>query len=841
MPPQHPPPQEYARVFLIIIFLFYLYTSPDQQAGPPGFPRARDFAAERVARQRHGLEVLNETRWGGFQPHRDGYDPPRYLNLTGFREKDNYDWARLEGWRARSEVFSKSFVGAEGKDSLSGRVYENATGIVQGKWVRYEGDLATPPVTGGRNLNLSEIAPGIDWAYRNEEDWTRNITGREGKLMLRVDEKTGEAMDVGDNAAGKIREVAATMTIQDETSSGDGWEMRIHGVHWPAKGVMLMTTTSEKFAGIFALPHLSPTMDQFTSSQKILNKTLEQTIDRSEKSIYFEATNPWSSNPNSQSDAMFPVPHCEYLVYVQVHPTSPQFLHKLDDFPQDLKSGLNAMRQFEEELRFPTGAPIDEIPKLQMSTVIFSPDCGFMLESKGPPTFAPVDGEHLMGVKQEVWLLGIRNWLLIFSVVIFGQILIMKIQMKEASTPSTIARISLFTAGIMVMADSLIFSSFSLLSATAPNIFPSALLTSFAALLSVALGVRFTLALYKAQEPERRERERVRAAAEAAVIASRPRPAPTVVITPAGADTLPAPVTSTAARHNEPPIIIPSDQDVDAEIAEVANAASAVPRPTQTPGQTLQPLPPRGVSEFAAIYGQFVLILSFLLFLTLSSVSWSVPYRTAYTHLLSFIYLSIWLPQIYRNVVRNCRKALLWKFVIGQSVLRLLPFAYFYLSKDNILFARSDWTAFTVLAGWIWIQIWILFAQEILGPRWGLPKHWYEEGWDYHPILREDNVEAGGLPIGLVQIPDSPSATHSGSETKQNARSVDCAICMQVLEVPVVAAGEESEVTGGVAGMLARRAYMITPCRHVFHSHCLEGWMRFRLQCPICRENLPPL
>jgi hypothetical protein len=71
---------------------------------------------------------------------------------------------------------------------------------------------------------------------------------------------------------------------------------------------------------------------------------------------------------------------------------------------------------------------------------------------------------------------------------------------------------------------------------------------------------------------------------------------------------------------------------------------------------------------------------------------------------------------------------------------------------------------------------------------------------------------------------------------------VDCAICMQVLEVPVVGAGEDASTSaGGVAGMLARRLYMVTPCRHVFHSNCLEGWMRFRLQCPICRENLPPL
>ncbi|RDW94911.1 hypothetical protein BP5796_00674 [Coleophoma crateriformis] len=843
MPPQQPPPQEYARVLLILIFLFYLYTSPDQQVGPAGFPSPRDYASERIARQKHALDVLNTTRWGDFEPRAQGYTPGRWLNLTGFREHDGYGWDRLEGWRARCDAFSKRFraVGAEGYTDLNGRVYENVTGIVQGKWVRYEGDLADPSAIGGRTFNLSEVAPGVDWAYRSEEDWTRNITGTEGKMMLRIDEKIGESLGLEDGAANEVRQVAATMTIQDESSSGDGWEMRVHGVHWPSQGLMLMTTTSEKFAGIFALPHLANSMENYKSAQKLLNRTLEQTVNRLEKSIWLDASNPWTSSPNSQNDAMFPAPHCEYIVYVQVHPINSQTLTSLETFPSDSRKDTTLVHQIEDELRFPTGAPLELVPRLQMSTVISSPDCGFMLESKGPPKFAPSDGDHLLGLKQEVWLYQVRKWLLVFAGVVFAQILVLKIQMKEASTPSTIARISLFTAGIMVMADSLVFASFSLLSATAPSIFPSALLSSFAALLSVALGVRFTLALHKAQEPERRERERASAAMEAAIATANAAasPTPAVVITAAGAD-VPA-AAAPPARSTELAVIVPSDQDVDAEINAVANAASAVPRlPTTNPANTtVQPPAPRGLSEFAAVYGQFVLLLSFILFLTLSSLSWPIPYRTAYTHLLSFIYLSIWVPQIYRNVLRNCRKALLWKFVVGQSILRLLPFAYFYLREDNILFADTDWTAFTVLAGWVWVQVWILVAQEILGPRWGLPKNWTDEGWDYHPALREDNVEAGGLPIGLMQI-DSPSHTHSSGD-KENVRTVDCAICQQVLEVPVLAAGHEGETAGGVTGILARRAYMVTPCRHIFHSHCLEGWMRFRLQCPICRENLPPL
>ncbi|TVY59374.1 DSC E3 ubiquitin ligase complex subunit [Lachnellula suecica] len=600
------------------------------------------------------------------------------------------------------------------------------------------------------------------------------------------------------------REVAATVTIQDESSSGDGWEMRVHGVHWPKQGIMLMTTTSEKFAGIFGLSHLTPGIDYYASSQKLLNISLENTVERLENSIWLDPSNPWTSSPGTQGDATMPVPHCEFVIYVQVHPLKVDLAAS-----HGYISAEHIVREIERELRFPNGAPIPPIPRLQMSTVMFSPDCGFMLESKGPPTFSPTEGEHLVGVKQEIWLHSIQNWVEILAVVIFGQILLLKAQSKEASTPSTTGRVSINTIGMMLMADALMFASLSLLSSTALNLFPSALLGAFASFISVALGVRFTGAIFNVQEPERRELRRAQQAAQAAstparAVSTSTRPP---IITAAGADVAPAPNTTPAVANNVP-IIVPSDQDVDAEIAQnVANAAPILPTANVTAtAQTQQPMP----SGFGAEYVKFILIMMFIFFISITAMSWSVPFRTAYTNLLSLIYFSFWVPQIRRNIMRNCRKALLWKFIIGQSVLRLLPFAYFYLKEDNILFAETDWKAFCVLVGWVWIQIWVLIAQEILGPRWGVPKGWTEEGWDYHPILSEDNVEAGGLPIGLVQVPGSPTLERSrtsedmGSRKKKDGtvRSVDCAICMQVLEVPVVAAGEDVSGAGAAGGCL---------------------------------------
>lgn len=205
----------------------------------------------------------------------------------------------------------------------------------------------------------------------------------------------------------------------------------------------------------------------------------------------------------------------------------------------------------------------------------------------------------------------------------------------------------------------------------------------------------------------------------------------------------------------------------------------------------------------------------------------------------------MWVPQIYRNVIRNCRRALKWKFVVGQSILRLAPLAYFWLDADNFLFARTEPHSFLVLSLWVWLQIFVLATQDIVGPRFCVPKDWTPDAWDYHPVLREDNVEAGALPIGL-NPEDSPGHDHRRSSEERDkvrpgggvTRTIDCAICRELLEVPIVKAGEEDM---SVTGVFARRMYMVTPCRHIFHTDCLENWMKFRLQCPICREDLPPL
>jgi len=839
-----PQAQDNARVFFLIFLLFWLASSPDTG---PGLLAGPTQIRNRLAHQRAAHIVLNSTAWGDFAPRLAGEPPDtetehRYLNLTGFREEDKFAWEDLGRFKTRCEEWSHNAIGIP---ETQQPVWQNATGVVRGVWERRNASVSRTH----SDYNLTHISPDIAWNGLNS-DWSRNITGNEGKILVRIDDSEDAATEPErldsrflHPSEIRARHVSTAVTIEDTDGSGNSWEMRMHGVHWPRQGVMLFTTTSDKYAGIFGLPHLTTSPEFFESSQALLNRTLGSTLDRKEKRAFTDQSDPWASTIDAPAEMWNPTPHCEYLLYIQIHPLDADILQVQPSLtgPENI---IKAIHDVENELRFPQGTPHRATPRLQMSAVLYSPDCAFFLESKGPPTHAPTDGEHLLGVKQEVFLHNVSTWLLGLALVIFGQLQLLKLQMRETSTPSTLGRVSFYTGSIMLLADGIIFAGSAAWSLSASNTLLPSLVVTCVSFLSMTVSIFFLSEIYKVQEPEwrRQERERERNNAPAA---NTPRTQPEPPERPpAGSDD----ASTTRPRPASPPIIIPSDQDIDAEIAEVTNTANnsaTLPAPVTAgaPAANAQ----NDTLSVSSVFGRFVLVGICILFLSLAAATWRPSLRSAYFNLLAFIYLSMWTPQIYRNVYRNCRRALSWQFVVGQSLLRLLPIAYFYVCSGNFAFAEPDWSAFAALAGWVWLQIWILVGQSVLGPRFGLPKGWMPEAWEYHPVLREDNIEAGGLPIGLVSAPNSPtlervkSADDFREKKRTNIHVIDCAICREVLEVPVVKAGEDDPTAGGVAGVFARRMYMVTPCRHIFHSTCLEGWMRFRLQCPICREELPPL
>ncbi|KAL8651918.1 MAG: hypothetical protein Q9210_002987, partial [Variospora velana] len=816
------------RLLVLVFILLILFASPETQTPSPSQQRELDRL---VHQERHDLDRLTNSRYGDLNAAEN-----RWINVTGLRKQDGYAWDLLpkvqerareqaikaeEAWR-RSNGYDVNLVSGDESIAFTNTtatqpkhhkplpLYQNVTGIVRGGWVRSRiADGLRAPV-----LNLTALAPRV--AYTTDK-YIRNVTGTEGNLRIRLNEEKSEIQDFEDVS---VREITVDLTVEETSSS---YEMTLHGVHYPQDGSIVLTTTGRRFAGIFALPFLTLSKNSFDAARLLLNKTLGEAIDIQESAEETNALNPWSPSPQSTSDLLFPTPHCEYTMYLQQHPVD---------------SGHVDIRSIETELRDPTGRlDIPPIP-IQMSAVLFSPDCGFVLESKGPPDFASQHGQHLQGPKMEIYIRAGKHAILALAVLICAELSLLLRQMREASTPSTKSRISFYAIGLLAMGDG--FVCFTLL--VTSIILDAAVLplsvTAFLAFLSVGFfSMKFLMDIWTVQSPEREERRRQqeRQDTPATTAVTVPVPATNVTTAAADADTLPLPVTaSRPSQPDAPPAATQQPQGSGAGDQSTNGAQATTPN---TAINTTR-------RELSTLYVRFYLILVVLLFLSMYSLTWPNFLRTAYARALTISYLSFFVPQIYRNIMRNCRKALQWRFVIGQSILRILPIAYCYLYRDNVLFVERNTNWMIAVFGWSWFQVWILVTQELFGPRFFVPKacsRWIPAAYDYHPILREEDEETGAsFPVGFTQPPssslDAPVAPSSldkelnikkDEDIGKGMKSFDCAICMQSLEVPVIPRDAESGTTGTVTAgisigmkdmVFGRRAYMVTPCRHIFHS-----------------------
>ena len=252
------------RILLVVFLLLFLFISPDSQA--PSLSQQHDIVHS-ILEERRALDLLNTSSYGGLDATNN-----RWLNVTGLRQNDGYAWNLLPDVQkaAKGQLqnicnafeFTTIFKNASlnsGKPGDDGDkqntadkilstmkpfyntapLYENVTGIIRGEWARSkigEG-LASP------SLNLSALTPRIGYVSNN---YNRNITGRSGDLRFHIHEANDDDYDLGSEDDGLVRDLKATMTIKDESSSGDGWEMSLFGVHYPLQGGIVLSTTSEK-------------------------------------------------------------------------------------------------------------------------------------------------------------------------------------------------------------------------------------------------------------------------------------------------------------------------------------------------------------------------------------------------------------------------------------------------------------------------------------------------------------------------------------------------------------------------------------------------------------------
>lgn len=599
-----------------------------------------------------------------------------------------------------------------------------------------------------------------------------NITFDLGKISISISAddynyKNGDVAKLIQNSSEEIHDAVVAnvrINLKDDEEAHDH-EIDTQGIYFQSLGSLVSVTKSAKFLGIYGLDHLVLDEDRFNKSKILMTQLLNLT--KIDTDITMEDMFGYMSSS---------IERCELISYFQFKKTN----HTTKE-----------LRDIDEELLNPSGKPLPhDLLGLEIENfLIYSPDCGIAISQKSNTEFT--------GWKTEVLNRKLKNVLTGLLVLVFLQLILYLRQIRITRTPGQLASISLKSLYLLGYQDSLLALMFLLISTLIEDLY--LLLASIAVVSFIMCGIfelRFMVAVATTQVNER------------------------------GASWWEILRGSTRDNNN--------DNENNTDTTETPTG-TPLPTNNQTPntalGATVQ-TPVVTYSEETA-FSNSIFAIGFTLtlistFMILNALIWRTKYRKIFEYV-GFIFTnSYWVPQFFRNTLKNRRKSFSWEFVLGSSLIRLIPVAYFCLVSSNPLRHHFDPILVLTIFSWLFIQIFAMFLQSKLGPRFWVNEKWLPKAYDYQPVLSMKELETGFASDILSGI--KPTEEHDGIINTK----CTCPICMNDLQLPILNKNEaRSRVTN--------KEYMITPCKHIFHDTCLESWMNYKLQCPVCRQSLPPM
>lgn len=135
-----------------------------------------------------------------------------------------------------------------------------------------------------------------------------------------------------------------------------------------------------------------------------------------------------------------------------------------------------------------------------------------------------------------------------------------------------------------------------------------------------------------------------------------------------------------------------------------------------------------------------------------------------------------------------------------------------------------------VIAIIIVLQVGVLEIQKRISPKFFIPKCLKGNPFNYYQDINKDII-------------------------KENNYNTECIICLDdiIKDTEDIAVGSKdifdyNQIKNkfkiwieSLKRTHISKPFMITPCKHVFHTPCLESWMNMKNECPYCRRSIPPL
>ncbi|KAI5297324.1 hypothetical protein KEM55_004852, partial [Ascosphaera atra] len=266
------------RVIFLFLLMFFILNAPGPQSA---LNLSEKNLEAQIQEQKRELGVLSNATYSAFDPENDHWLPlPGFTKDAGLawgllpvakkRAKDHLqsviDIARENEPRWRQQSFAQQQRPLTGSSTVNRTlpVYHNVSGTVRGDWVRWtEAEQADHP-----RINLTALAMAHDYFTT---EMRGNITGKGGTLSFEFADEKAPGLEVEGTY---VKGIKSTVKVDGFSRHGGSWTSTMHGIHVPQTGEIFLTTTSDKYAGLTALPYYATSKKVFEASRQLLNKSL---------------------------------------------------------------------------------------------------------------------------------------------------------------------------------------------------------------------------------------------------------------------------------------------------------------------------------------------------------------------------------------------------------------------------------------------------------------------------------------------------------------------------------------------------------------------------------------
>ena len=226
----------------------------------------------------------------------------------------------------------------------------------------------------------------------------------------------------------------------------------------------------------------------------------------------------------------------------------------------------------------------------------------------------------------------------------------------------------------------------------------------------------------------------------------------------------------------------------------------------------------------------------------------------------SFVFTFI--PQIFYNINKRNRVAFPIIYTINLILNRIYPSFYFCFFENNFLRIPTNKMSESINILILLFLGSILYSQTLFGPKWFIPvkePDEFEFYIDEKTLRKIKKNETDNLECLICLLPIIPKKSNNINNNENNNNDNGLTynetdnLVIEVNDINIDTIdnkkcckfkynnkcfGEKSiffnfhEFSKNINNL----PYMITPCKHVFHSDCLEEWFKMKKECPSCRN-----